>query len=147
MSFPLRGMVSHATIQPPAIPALSLIQPWAEAICLGLKHIETRGWGTAHRGPLAIHASARINAEGKYMAASHVMLNLPLGCVVAVATLADCVKMRDGDDWPLSEQEWGFFAPGRWAWMLRDVQPLEKPVPAKGSLGLWPWTPPAGVSA
>ena len=34
--------------------ALSLYQPWATAIALGSKRIETRGWPTSYRGPLAI---------------------------------------------------------------------------------------------
>lgn len=147
MSFPLRGMVSHATIQPPAIPALSLIQPWAEAICAGLKLIETRGWGTAYRGRLAIHASKRMSVADKRFAAAHCMRDLPLGQVVAIVTLANCVRMRDGYEWPEQELEWGHFGPGRWAWILRDVERLENPVPANGSLGLWPWTPPAGIAA
>lgn len=41
--------------------ALSLHQPWASAIALGLKHLETRSWATSYRGPLAIHAARRCN--------------------------------------------------------------------------------------
>ena len=37
--------------------ALSLTQPWASLVALGVKRLETRSWQTAHRGPLAIHAS------------------------------------------------------------------------------------------
>ena len=37
--------------------ALSLWQPWASAITLQLKRIETRHWPTDYRGPLAIHAA------------------------------------------------------------------------------------------
>ena len=39
--------------------AISLWQPHATAIGLGLKPWETRGWSTAYRGPLAIHAAKR----------------------------------------------------------------------------------------
>lgn len=38
-----------------------------------------------------------------------------------------------------SEQPYGDFAPGRWAWLLANVQPLTRPVPAKGRQGLWEW--------
>lgn len=34
---------------------------------------------------------------------------------------------------------YGDFAPGRWAWMLTDIEPLAKPIPAKGKQGLWNW--------
>jgi hypothetical protein len=39
--------------------ALSLWQPHAQAIMLGLKPYETRGWSTNYRGPLAIHAAKK----------------------------------------------------------------------------------------
>jgi hypothetical protein len=37
------------------------------------------------------------------------------------------------------ERAFGDYAHSRWAWLLADVKPLEKPVPAKGTLGLWEW--------
>lgn len=39
--------------------AITLWQPWATLMALGVKRIETRKWATKHRGPLAIHASSR----------------------------------------------------------------------------------------
>lgn len=39
--------------------ALTLWQPWASLIALGIKRIETRSWSTNYRGPLAIHAAKR----------------------------------------------------------------------------------------
>ncbi|MBF0326019.1 MAG: hypothetical protein HQL42_13240 [Alphaproteobacteria bacterium] len=35
----------------------------------------------------------------------------------------------------------GDYSPGRWAWLLRDVQQLPRPVPAKGKQGWWTWSP------
>lgn len=82
--------------------------------------------------------------------------NLHLGCVIATCELIDCVpisgfisyqakeiRSRDGQRWILSEQEraFGDYTVGRWAWLLRNVQPLADPIPAKGALGLWEWTP------
>lgn len=37
--------------------ALTLWQPWASLVALGVKTIETRSWSTSYRGPLAIHAA------------------------------------------------------------------------------------------
>ena len=45
--------------------AITIHQPWADAILLGLKHYETRSWHTAYRGPIAIHASKRVFAPGE----------------------------------------------------------------------------------
>jgi len=41
------------------VKALSLWQPHAHAIALGLKPYETRDWPTKYRGPLAVHAAKR----------------------------------------------------------------------------------------
>ena len=38
---------------------LTLHQPWASLVALGVKTIETRSWSTKYRGPLAIHAGAK----------------------------------------------------------------------------------------
>jgi hypothetical protein len=40
--------------------ALTLWQPWASLVALSEKKVETRVWETRYRGPLAIHAAARI---------------------------------------------------------------------------------------
>lgn len=39
--------------------AITLHQPWASLVALGVKSIETRSWSTNYRGPLAVHASLR----------------------------------------------------------------------------------------
>jgi hypothetical protein len=46
------------------------------------------------------------------------------------------------DSWWVATDQlpFGDFAPGRWAWLLDDIQPCE-PIPAKGRQGLWEWTP------
>ncbi len=42
---------------------LSIRQPWAELILQGRKTIELRTWHTSYRGPLLIHAGAKIERE------------------------------------------------------------------------------------
>lgn len=68
----------------------------------------------------------------------------PLGKIVAIAELVDCVEMtneriaawRDkyGDD----EIAFGHFESGRYAWILANVKRIE-PVLAKGRQRLWEW--------
>jgi len=86
--------------------ALSLWQPWATAIARGSKRVETRGWSTRYRGPIAIHAAKRCvwfellhykccwnwcGVLGIQMAADLDLANfLPFGGIVAVADLVDC---------------------------------------------------------
>lgn len=178
---------------------LTLHQPWASLIALGVKTIETRSW----RAPesligqrFAIHAAAKlakVGPVGEYTVQGHGSIGgrylarypygspverwpLPLGCIVATAVLDDCVPMvglpayvsvpqessREADApylalppvyvavgvdalWlvengrrytlqkpsPLTDQlPYGDFQPGRWAWLLRDVEPVTEKCPA-----------------
>jgi hypothetical protein len=96
--------------------ALSLWQPWASAIAVGAKRVETRSWATAYRGPLAIHAAKRLVKDdllhyhcswswtGALWPLGFGMIpglpkeqrdappesKLPFGAVVAVCDLLDC---------------------------------------------------------
>ena len=94
------------------IKALSLHQPWASLVQLGIKTIETRSWSTKCRGPLAIHATKR-NAKfvdmkrlvGDQLPAWDAWYNaglvsddgetdrMPYGAVVATCELVDCVPI------------------------------------------------------
>jgi hypothetical protein len=46
---------------------------------------------------------------------------------------------RFGANVILSEQEriFGDYSPGRFAWILQDIQRLEKPIPYRGAQGLF----------
>ena len=83
--------------------------------------------------------------------------SLPFGAIVARCELVDCVPSEKimaafgayGPEdqtggrvlWPLTDQELAFgnYAPGRYAWLLGNVEPMATPIPAKGALGLWNW--------
>lgn len=138
--------------------ALSLIQPWATLIAVGAKAIETRSWPTEYRGPIAIHASKWLGADGRIVnpdvrdcleycylepfcsvltrAGIGRVRDLPSGAVVATARLVDVVR-TDGLDVDPLEREFGNFAPGRWAWRLDGVCRLATPIPYRGNRGLW----------
>jgi len=47
--------------------ALTLHQPWASLIALGVKTIETRSWSTPYRGRLLIHAGAKTPTRGEFV--------------------------------------------------------------------------------
>jgi len=182
--------------------AITLHQPFASLIALGVKTIETRSRPTKHRGLIAIHAAktrrwmldrpGNPRLIGDYIVDSDraicrkTNLNglddpercpLAFGGVVATANLVDCLLMVvtgdegairtldiDGDDslWIVEPQTdndvaqqgdleqhevtdqlmYGDFTPGRWAWLLDDIVPLDKPIPATGRQGLWNWEKP-----
>jgi hypothetical protein len=83
-----------------------------------------------------------------------VLGDLPRGCIIATCQLFSVEPIGAnavGWDWisarrrrysyPITDAEraFGDYTPGRYAWLLADVQPLDAPVPAKGALGLWEW--------
>ncbi|PTY02600.1 2-oxoglutarate dehydrogenase E1 [Verrucomicrobia bacterium LW23] len=138
--------------------AISLWQPWATLIALGCKHIETRGWPTSHRGPLAIHASLRSDKEldlaFQHLRRRHDLISkalveaktptyksLPFGAIVAVCTLEQCVPTQELSSWALSrmERDCGNYAYGRYGWVLTDIRRLEQPIVIGGRMGLWHW--------
>ena len=129
---------------------LSLTQPYATLISLGVKCIETRSWQTPYRGRLAIHAAKDFPKDARAMclkepfkrvlmaAGIESLADLPLGALLATVQLVDCVptgKVRS----QLSSEEYAFgdYSAGRFAWLLGDVQRLAVPVPARGALRLW----------
>ncbi len=89
--------------------AISLWQPWATFVALGVKTIETRSWKTSYRGPLAIHAAKRRpddgyggehwqcpRGSGTVMLANdldRVFHPMPLGAIVATCSLVDVAPM------------------------------------------------------
>ncbi len=78
--------------------------------------------------------------------------DLPLGKIIAVCRLVDVRRITSPEalGCPLGPDEFAFgdFTPGRYAWLLDQVTPLDPPVPARGAQGLWAWRPgPAALPA
>lgn len=138
--------------------AISLWQPWATLIAIGAKRFETRSWDTNYRGPLAIHAAKRkvdiydINPTiGKALLEPGFTGTgqLPLGCIVCTVELVYTLRTHEaprGASWRDEEAYFGDFTPGRFAWRLDDVKPVDN-IPARGSQGFWEWLPPQEISA
>lgn len=140
---------------------LSLLQPWATLVMLGMKQYETRSWSTRYRGPILIHASAGKDQEGRLLWNELIVPNrpprgdlkstpirfddLPFGKILCKAVLVDCVPTLSlVSDLTIYEKLFGNFALGRFAWPLSEVQPIYPHLPAKGSLGLWEFELPEG---
>jgi len=128
------------------IKAITLWQPWASFMALGLKRNETRSWATRYRGPLAIHAAAKIPQKGEIPldVLSFAVRELghwrywPLGKILCV------IKLWDIDKNPMSpadpiEAMLGHYGVGRYAWKTQMLQVFDEPIPAKGKQGLWDW--------
>lgn len=132
--------------------ALSIWQPYASLIAVGAKTIETRHW-PPHAGVvgqrIAIHAGKNTRdleraAERPFARALsdggiHAWAQLKLGAIVATAELYAAEPM--GDDFaeaiPADDIIFGWCAPGRWAWHLRDVRRLDEPIESRGQQGIY----------
>lgn len=142
----------------PEIRLLSLWQPWASLVALGLKRIETRSWGTKYRGLVAIHAARRWTASSLEFAnqlaleglvprmAALPVADLPLGSILSVEYLSDVLTTEDAaqrlavtrDPTLARELRFGDFTFGRKAWLFDPERhrPLATPFPYRGAQGL-----------
>jgi hypothetical protein len=130
---------------------LTVRQPWATFLATGVKRFETRSWSTRYRGPLAIHASSKFGQEERSacsdpLAASALrrcgytdpLVELPRGVILAIGVLSSVSRteeLRGSID--VEESAFGCYLDNRFAWELRQVVLLAKPVVARGRLGLW----------
>ena len=129
--------------------AISLLQPWASLLVMGVKTMETRNWGTKYRGEILIHASqgkageifSKENYFKKYIPD---FKKLPFGAIIGVATIIDVVKIESlhmADELlnrlTMEEKAFGDYSSGRFAWILEDHKQFKIPIPARGTLSIW----------
>ncbi len=136
--------------------ALTLYQPWASLVAAGIKTTETRDWAphTYLIGErIAIHAGRHVVANHRYLnpavrdAVTDLFgqrwdLVIPKGAIVATAVVAHAYRVNESanhNGQAHQKDPYGNYQPGRWIWVLEDIKPLEPPIPARGSLGLWEW--------
>ena len=151
---------------------ITLWQPWASLV--GIKKHETRSWQTNYRGELAIHSAKRkadidivCELQDHFEEVKKLIWHfstadnytkvetdlLPLGCVVTIANLVNCLEMWNSQVYgPLMpphrrgidistidalEKALGDWQEGRFAWELDKIFRLPEPIPAQGKQGLW----------
>lgn len=128
--------------------ALTLWQPWAQAVILGLKDVENRPWPIPPSfvgQRVAIHAGLRMDRDGfferlaklpaelrnevesKVIGAS--LHALPLGAILGTVEFGK--PQSDASAWT---SPW---ATGPWVWPVKAPHRLSEPIPCKGQMGLW----------
>ena len=139
--------------------AITIWQPYATLIVLGLKQFETRHWETNYRGPLVIHPAKKWDEGRAYdcrrvaellgdestfspESLSHEQMKLfytptgeTLGKALGVVDLTDCRQMDEGGSH--FENEVGSFGEGRFGWKCERPRIFETPIAAQGKQGLW----------
>ena len=149
--------------------AITLHQPWASLIALGVKTVETRSWPAPERllgQTIAVHAGKRVVKQPGGPVELEMLARLggdwqravPAGAVLATAVLAGMARVayvdhvtghavhdsrtETGCTMGLGRTRidpWGDFSAGRWLWFLVDVRTLPAPVLAVGHQGFWHW--------
>lgn len=140
---------------------ISIWQPHATLVMLGVKPYETRSWAVYKSllgQRIGIHAAKAMDdlkeleayigrsASGVDSVASfdamraalhsggfEKLADLPRGCVIGSAVLQACVRTEDLAD----PGYFGDFSSGRFAWRLVDPVPLPEPVPYRGQQGFF----------
>ncbi|MFJ2407047.1 hypothetical protein ACIOUE_37770 [Streptomyces xanthochromogenes] len=110
-----------------AVRALTIYQPWADAIVHLRKDVENRSWVTPYTGLLLIHSAQRADQT----ALKEAPKDLPgiRGAVIAVARLTGC-HLCDATCSPWAQ-------PGSWHWTFTDVTALASPLSCPGARKLW----------
>lgn len=142
--------------------AISLWEPWATLMAMGLKRIETRSWETRYRGPLLICAAKKRDGHGRDLWNKLIVDRvidggdeLGFGHALAVVELVQIVRTDflvhaksdeakalraeylGGEIGPSLELRLGNYEPGRFAWLTRSVERVKGRVPVKGKQGLF----------
>jgi hypothetical protein len=150
------------------VKALTVQQPWAWAIIHGGKDVENRTQAWTYRGPLAIHAGARLSERGcnrmpdlldetrPDLMAEYATTSLTYGAIIGVVDLVDVHQAEPEThafgtiyaaaccESPWAEQSYTEHGGrARVHLELANPRPLPEPIPCRGALGLW--TPPADV--
>lgn len=121
---------------------ITIKQPFASLIAEGLKRYEFRTWRTKYRGDILIHAgkSVDLKAMEKFR---HLGLSYPTGCIIAKATIIDCVEVDRDMREKLSQENSlvysGVIKDSNWVgygFQLENVEKV-KPIYVNGKLGLW----------
>ena len=125
---------------------ISLLEPWGSLIKEKVKYIETRSWQTKYRGELYIHASKRKLTKNNWNAYKEQLsllknTDFKYGYIIAKCTLVDCRVMTDEliNEVKKNHNEYisGNYEVGRYAWILKNIEALKKPIATKGQLGIW----------
>ena len=135
--------------------AISLWQPWAHAIAVGKKTIETRHWHAPRSiigQRIAIHAAKRPIKRGEissfYCSPSwgfifdewRELRQLDYGGIVCTAIFQLCAStdalLKSYPSVVHNQIEYGNFCSGRFGWVFRDIQPI-KFIPYRGMQGFF----------
>ena len=115
---------------------LSIRQPWASLIIMGLKSVEIRSWSTPYRGRLYIHVSKTVDNEARRRFAIDFKAT---GVIIGSVDLVDISPFTDETWYSLADEHLQLGPPRRdlFAWFVQNPRALQWNVPCAGHLGLF----------
>ena len=129
------------------VKVISIRQPWASLVIMGIKDVENRTWTTPYRGPIYIHASQKFDSgamdyleefgddllDNDVNNILRILPEQPRGALIGRVTLKEIVPFDEYNVDALSR--WHF--DDNFGWYLTDPEVLKTPIPMKGRLGLY----------
>src|SRR5580692_2219073 len=143
---------------------LTLQQPFASLVVMGVKGWETRGWKPSdamlyilRQEGLLIHSSQKMDYTHQSLCTyppfkTYVpdLKVLPFGPILGYVSVGRVITadhwLQENPDYP-EEYSFGNYTKGRWAWELPAAVQWELPIQAKGSLSLWEYNAPITLKA
>jgi len=116
------------------LPCISILQPYAWLIVIGIKPVENRTWATKFRGRILIHAGLKY-PKGEYaddrenwtdMGHQYPARDEMIGGIVGEAVITDCVTEHPS--------EW---FNGPFGFVLAQPKAYPKLIPYRGRLGIF----------
>ena len=119
---------------------LTIKEPWATLIIEQYKEYEFRSWKTNYRGKILIHAGLNIEKDVLERFKDYDLTYSP-GTIIGEANLVDCILVDEEFNEQLTKRNPVVYGRSNhvrnYAWKLENIKKYDKPIPAKGKLGLW----------
>lgn len=121
---------------------ITVKQPFASLIVAGIKEYEFRTWKSKYRGKLLIHAGKGVDKKAMEKFKSY-NLEYPMGCIIAICDMVDCVKINDEVRMMLHDKNELVYhnvasdtSNDGYGFKLENVKKIE-PIYVSGKLSLW----------
>lgn len=133
---------------------ISIRQPWAALLALGIKRFEARTWTTPYRGDVLVHASShRMTVQETLdlevspdlvdalhsvdLATFEAIEAFPTSAIIGKVTITEVLPSTSCDDFTsLDEATCGAPADGLFLWRVTGPRAIT-PIPCGGKLNLW----------
>lgn len=134
--------------------AITVWQPWASLLMMGVKADETRSWPTYYRGHVVIHAAKKPVADVLSSLPEETVAEirrhiphpeaLPVGAALGICELTACRQIDDSFREMRAPEQLllGNYTDGAYAWEMVPLLELSEPAPCRGAQGLWEWRGP-----